>query len=182
MAQSQTLTVERQGKQLRVSAPQLHFLEGAPLEQLHNGASVTFEFTLTFAAGGAATSRVQERFIVSYDLWEEKYSVVQAGSSGRSTSHLSAAAAEAWCLDNMPLPLPALGADKTFSIKLECSIVDPEDSSGENSSVLTLASLIDVFSRKKQPAPLHWEATSVPVRLSDLKERKQQAAGNERHL
>jgi hypothetical protein len=78
-AQSQSLIVERKGKELHVAAPQLHFLEGKPLEQLHNGASVTYALTLTLTSGFSATMRLQERFVLSYDLWEEKFSVVQAG-------------------------------------------------------------------------------------------------------
>lgn len=171
-AQSPQLTVERQGKQLRISAPQLHFLEGKASEQLHNGASVTFEITLALSAGGASGTRLQERFIVSYDLWEEKFSVVQAGPAGRSASHLSAAAAEAWCLDSMPLPVPSFGAEKAFTVKLACSMLDPEVTATENNPILTLASLIDVFSRKKRPEPPHWEAASAPLRLPEVKERK----------
>jgi hypothetical protein len=170
LAQSPSLTVERRGNQLHVAAPQLHFLEGKPLERLNNGASVTYTLALTLTAGSSATVRQQERFILSYDLWEEKFSVVQAGSPGRSASHLTAAAAESWCLDSLQLPLPVLSPEKSFTVKLECSYVDSESASGESSSGLTLAGLIEVFSRKKREEPLHWEALSGPLRLMDMKQ------------
>lgn len=168
--QSPSLIVERRGNQLHLSAPQFHFLAGKPLERLNNGASVTYVLVATLAAGSTTTVRQQERFILSYDLWEEKFSVVQGGSPGRSASHLTAAAAESWCLDGLLLALPALGPEKPFTVKLECSYVDSESVSGESSPGLTLAGLIDVFSRKKKEEPLRWEVFSGPLRLMDMKQ------------
>ncbi len=170
LAQPAPLVVERRGNQIHVSAPQLHFLAGKPLERLTNGASVTYVLELSLSAGGVAATRLQERFILSYDLWEEKFSVVQVGASGRSASHLSAAAAEAWCLDNMPLPLPAVNQEKPFSIRFECSYLEGPDAGVEGNPSLTLAGLIDVFSRKKKEEPAHWEAVSKTIRLMDLKQ------------
>jgi hypothetical protein len=175
LAQAPPLVVERQGNYLFVAAPRLHFLEGKPLEQLHNGASVTFEFVLTLHAEQRSrpVTRIQERFVISFDLWEEKFSIVQAGAAGRSGSHLTAAQAEAWCLETMPVPLPSLPAEKTFVLKLVCRVAENDSSSsGEGGSGLTLAGLIDVFSRKGHDAPLRWEAESGSLRLAELKERK----------
>ncbi len=179
LAQSPSLTVERRGNQLHIAAPQLNFLEGRPLERLSNGASVTYSLAVTLTAGNSASFRQQERFILSYDLWEEKYSVVQAGSQGRSASHLTAPAAVTWCLDNLQLPVPALGPERSFTVKLECVYLDNESASGDSSSSLTLAGLIDVFSRKKREEPLRWEAISGPLRLMDM---KQHAGGGTRTL
>jgi hypothetical protein len=174
-AQSQSLGVERQGNRLRVAAPQLHWLEGKPLEQLHNGATVMFVFSLTVIAApsGRSTYHVQERFIFSYDLWEERFSVVQPGAPGRQGSHLTSALAEAWCLDNLPVPVTALPAEKPFVIKLQCWVAENGSEGGsEGLSGLTLATLIDVFSRKARVTPPRWEAVSGSLRLADLKEKK----------
>lgn len=171
-AQPAPLAVERRGDVLHVAA-RLGFLAGRPLERLHNGASVTYVFSLSLATGGGRLSHLEERFTVSFDLWEEKFAVVQARTPARSVSHLSAAAAEAWCLDNLALPLPSLPADKTFVIKLECRVEEPEsEAGGENRAGLALAGLIDVFSRKGREPELRWEAVSGPLRLADLKHRK----------
>lgn len=170
-AQSQPLAVERQDDHLVVSAPELHFLAGKPLEQLHDGASVTYVLALTFTAepGHAPILRMQRRFIVSFDLWEEQFSVVEADPPGSSASHLSARKTEAWCLENMAVPLRALPAEKTFVIKLECwKAENGEESRAESGSPLTLARLIDALSRKGHPPPAHWEALSRPLRLADL--------------
>jgi hypothetical protein len=175
LAQGPALVVERQGDHLHFAAPRLHFLEGKPLQQLHDGASVTYEFNvaLTVDQKSKASIREQKRFIVSFDLWEEKFSIIQEGGSGLAGSHLTAAMAEAWCLDNVTLPLPALPAEKSFVVKLQCRVVEKNGQSGsEGSSGLTLAGLVDVFSRKGRDTPPLWEAESAPLHLADLKERK----------
>ena len=107
---SGSLVVENFGDHLRVSAPQMHFLDGKALEMLHNGSTVTYILTLTVAAEQAAKPafRLQEQFLLSFDLWEEKYSVVQTGPEGRAASRLTPEMAEAWCLENMPIPLQAV--------------------------------------------------------------------------
>ena len=175
LAQAPSLVVERQGNYLYAAAPRTHFLEGRILEQLHNGASVTFEFVLSLHADQRSrpVARLQERFAISFDLWEEKFSIVQLGAAGRSGSHLTAAQAEAWCLDAMPVPLPALPAEKSFVLKLVCRVMENDSSSsGEGRSGLSLAGLIDVFSRKGRDTPLRWEADSGFLRLTELKEKK----------
>ncbi len=175
-AQSVLLIVEIDGPHLRVAAPQLRFLEGKPLEQLHNGASLTYALKLTIApARGLPLTRLEERFGVSYDLWEEKFSVVQAGPPRRSASHLSAAQAVAWCLENMPLPRPELPAEKTFVVELECRVAENEvEGANEGRRSLTVAGLIDIFSRKETDALPRWHATSGLLRLADLKDRQNQ--------
>lgn len=171
-AQPARLDVERRGDFLHLSG-RLGFLGGKPLERLHDGATVTYVFFLAVVpAGGGTLLQREERFTVSFDLWEEKFAVVRAGSPLRSASHLSASAAEAWCLDHLALPLPPLPPDKTFVIKLDCRVERPENEAGaENRSALTLAALIDIFSRKGSEPELRWQALSPPVRLADLKDR-----------
>ena len=171
-AKSGSLTVVHRGDHLRVSAPQMHFLEGKPLEALHNGSTVTYILSLTVVAEQAAepTFLLQERFLFSFDLWEEKYSVVQAGPGGRSASRLTAPMAEAWCLESMPIPLRAVPERQSFMVRLECHIEENEkESGGEGDSRLTLAALIDIFSRKREAEPLKWEESSGSLRLEDLR-------------
>jgi len=172
LAQSQSLMVERRGDQLQIAAPRLHFLTGKALDKLHNGSTVNYVLALTVSeeSGRSPVFFVKERFVVSFDLWEEKYSIVQKGSEGRAISHLSATMAEAWFLENVPIPVRAVPEKKPFVIKLECAINEiEEESEGKSDSGLTLAGLIEVFSRKKREEPLHWEASVGPLRLSELK-------------
>ncbi len=170
VAQSQSLVVKRQGDYLHLAAPQMHFLGGEALEKLHNGSTVTYVFTLSIMAENAdgPAIRIEERFAVSFDLWEEKYAVVRIGSNGLAASHMSAATAEAWCLDNLRVPLQAVSPKESFMIKLECSVAENEDEEGEKSGPLTLAGLIDIFSRKQSRKLPRWEAAAGPLHLSDL--------------
>ena len=75
----------------------------------------------------AATTR--RIFALSYDLWEERFAVTAVDARSQSVSHLALAAAEAWCVEQLAIPLSALGAlgrDVPFWIRLEYRILDGE--------------------------------------------------------
>ena len=76
---TQGLVPHQVSGELRVTDPALHFLTGKSLALLHDGAAVPFDFQLTVASGseGNVVARSLERFMVSYDVWEEKFSVVR---------------------------------------------------------------------------------------------------------
>lgn len=169
-----SLVVRLERDHLRFRAPALRFLTGKPLERLHNGASVTFDFQLTLFAG-AKTAKLEQtfaQFASSYDLWEEKFSVVRLGPSAaarRSASHLSAAAAEAWCVDSLLLPASRLPRDKPFWVRLELREEDPKERPAEQGDPgLTLARLIEIFSRPAREQQLHLVEEAGPLRLMDL--------------
>jgi hypothetical protein len=172
-AQSAQLSVERDGDRLRVSAPQLHFLTGPPLDQLHDGRSVTYVLTVSLQVqrGQARGTSLSRQVVFSYDLWEERFSVSRLDDPKTSASHLTAAAAEAWCTDLLSLPVSAAPADKTFVVKLECSLREEGAQPGDAPAATTLTGLIDLLSRKARATPPRWEAISPPVRLADLKSR-----------
>src|SRR5437763_8342294 len=92
------LLIRREGpSSLRVSAPQIRFLTGKPLEQLKNGASVSFALQVSVTSSESASSllgRVFDRFVVSYDLWEEKFKATRPGPPLREASRLSVPACE----------------------------------------------------------------------------------------
>ncbi len=171
-AQSGSLRVERRGDFLTMAMPHLHFLAGKALEKLHDGATVIYLLTATAIEAHAKKPvfQLRERFSVSFDLWEETYSVAQLRQDGRTASRLTAAMAEAWCLDAMPMPVRAVPDGQRFMIRLECSVDENySGSKGKGGSGLTLESLVDVLSRKKNEEPLHWEAVSDLLLLGDLK-------------
>ena len=173
---AQSISLQPDGDHMHVKAPQLHFLSGKAVEKLRNGSAVTYIITLaaTPSRQRKAALLAREKFVVSFDLWEEKYSVVQDKSGGRAASHLASDMAEAWCLDNMPIPVRSIPDRQPFMIRLECFIEESEgNESGEGYSGLTLAAIIDVFSRKKREEPLRWEAAAGPFLLDDLKKTKQ---------
>jgi hypothetical protein len=177
VAAAQNLEVRLEGTQLRISASGLNFITGDALKRLQDGASVTFTFRLgTHASRNSApTDLVTTRFVVSYDLWEEKYAVTRAGAGPRSISYLSLAAAEKWCMDLLSLPITGMSEDAPFWVTLEYRTEDPATPSGgaENSRA-TLGALIDVFSQRpgRQQLSGRREATGGPFRLSDLRRKR----------
>jgi hypothetical protein len=164
------VTVERDGDLLRLRAPQLNFVTGAPLARLHDGRSVTYVFSASIQIhrGGQRVHGLMRQVIFSYDLWEERFSVVQRDDPKVAASHLTTAAAEAWCIDLLALPVRAAPADRAFVVKLECSLGEENAPAADAPSATTFTGLIDFFSRKEPSAPPRWEAASLPLRLADL--------------
>ncbi len=166
-----------------MAAPQVHFLAGRPLERLRNGASVWFDFHLSAlaerpAAGAAlrVLERAIERFAVSYDLWEEKFSVSRLSPPAAAASHLTSATAEAWCLDHLPLATAALAPEIPFWLRLEVRAEDARDRPPLLAEPgINLARLIEIFSRPSRSGQPSWLAEDGPFRLADLKNR---ARGN----
>ena len=168
---AQGLVARWNGDRLQVAAPGLHFLTGRALERLHNGATVPYNFqlTLTTVPRSYAIDRSLERFDVSYDLWEEKFKVVQARAPHRAASHLAANAAERWCIDQMSVSSTAAPSDKDLWLRLEIRAEDPSQQSPITDSGLSLSSLIEVFSRPSRSQGQEWTSETTPFRLHDLK-------------
>ncbi|MGA2268857.1 MAG: hypothetical protein ABSH44_10350 [Bryobacteraceae bacterium] len=179
---AQPIEVTFDGDNLHVSAPSLHFLTGKPLERLKDAATVVFLSQLTLFGENHDTviRRVPGRFVVSYDLWEEKFSVTQLGSAPRSTSHLlSAAAAESWCLEGLAISALGLAQDRPFWLRFELRPAEQKDlASGAGEPGLSLRSLIEMFSRRPGPDDLNWTREAGPLRLEDLRRAAGRGARN----
>jgi hypothetical protein len=169
---SERLNVLWDGDNLRFSAPQLRFLTGKPLERLRDGNPVGFAWQITLSLDGLVTPwrRVPGRFVISYDLWEEKFTVTRIGLNTASVSHLSAAAAEAWCLENMVVGSAGLAPDKQFWARLDLRVEDARPAAGVvGESGINITRLIELFSRPAAPSNPHWSAAAGPLRLADLR-------------
>src|SRR5579884_1416441 len=177
-------TLHSHNGELRVTAPRLHFISGAALERLKNGAAVSDDFQLSLASGsrGNVVSRAIQRFVVSYDLWEEKYSVTKLKPSSmrgleapppnerRSASHLSSEAAEAWCVDHIAVPLSGVSATDPVWVRLDIRTADQADPpSLFGESGVALSRLIEIFSRPARSDQQHWSAETGPVRLNEVR-------------
>ena len=166
------LLIRREGpSSLRVSAPQIRFLTGKPLEQLKNGATVSFALQVSITSSELASTflgRMFDRFVVSYDLWEEKFKATRPGPPLRESSRLSVPACEAWCLDEI-VPIPAsLTPSRQFWIKLELRVEDPKEWAaivGEPG--INLNRLVELFSRPPRATQSVTE-TAGPLKLQDL--------------
>src|SRR5713226_9931026 len=164
------LLIRRDGANLRVSAPQIRFLNGKALDRLKNGANVGFvSQILVTVESNAILLRHVDRFVVSYDLWEEKFSATRLGPPQRTASRMSVPATEAWCLDALaPIP-PVLAPSRLFWLKLELRVEDPKESTAiVGDPGINLTNLVELFSRPPGSQQQHWNENAGPLRLQDL--------------
>ncbi len=179
------LTVEPRDDEMHIIAPRLHFLTGTSLERLKNGTAVPFDFQLSLSLDTRTNlyDRSAQRYAVSYDLWEEKYSVTRLSSSStlrgatsrrsherRSVSHLSADGVERWCIGNVAVSMSGIAPGQLFWVRLDVRSVDPKESAplfGDTG--VSLSRLIDLFSHPPRSGQQHWTLDAGPLRLSDLR-------------
>lgn len=173
---SNTLAVRLDGDYLRVSLPTIDFLKGKPLDRLKDGASVAFigQVTITTSPNSLTpVARSVARFALSYDIWEERFSVTKIGQSPesrRTAAHLSTQATEAWCLDNLVIDRSQIPADKEFYVQLDLRAEDPKDELGIiGDPGINLTRLIEMFGRPPRSPQERWLFNSGPLRLADLK-------------
>jgi len=169
---AQSLTVRAAGDMLQVRGTGLRLIEGAVAGHLKDGRSVRvdFEMTILDKPQGAAVTQARQLFTISYDLWEQRYAVTRSGAPARSISHLLARDAESWCLENIALPLTALGRfarDLPFWIRLDFRVQDQAPTAADAQSPFELRTLIDVFSRRRQDEPQGRTLETGPFRVGN---------------
>ncbi len=168
---SNVLTVSLQGDRLGVAAPRFHFLTGKALDRMHDGLSLDFDAQLSLLEPEAAPplERSVDRFLFSYDVWEEKFAVTRLRDPRQTASHLTASDAEAWCLGRMHLEAGHLDRTRLLMVRLEMRAEENTEAApllGDPG--LNLASLIEIFSRPARSQQQHWQIDSVPFRVRDL--------------
>lgn len=173
-AEAQELKPLWNGAQLRAAAPALRFLSGRSLDMIRNGRAVTYDFQLSLTVPGQAARRAVERFVISYDLWEERFSVTRLSSTAslrRTAANLTQAAVEAWCLEHLLLPTDGLASDRPLPIVLEVRAQDPEQPAPEplRDSGISLSALIEIFSRPARAQQQRWRIEHAPVRLDAIR-------------
>jgi hypothetical protein len=172
-ALAQQLLVSAKGDDLHFASPKLHFLTGKPLDHLRDGRSVAFDFHVRVTDEGksAVLRAAFERFVISYDLWEERFSVTTLRTSRASASHLTAPAAEAWCLESLRVAMAGLPEDSPLWVRLDVRAQDPvRRRSGEEDEALSLGNLVDLFSRAtRSQQPQQWTAEAGPIVLRNLR-------------
>ncbi len=167
------LAVSFDGDNLRVAAPDLHFLVGKPLERLKSGLTVTFLSQLTIFGDTQGTVLKRspiERLVFSYDLWEQKFSVTIPGGGKRGLPKVSAAEAESWCLENLAISASGLPPDRQFWLQFDLRTNYRRDLGsvvGDNGVTLT-GLLVDLFSRRPGAGDLSWTQRDGPFRLLNL--------------
>jgi hypothetical protein len=153
---AQSFDVRAVAGMLQLRGSGVGLIEGRVADHLKDGRSVRVDFELTVLEKprGGAVAHGQYGFIVSYDLWEQRFAVTRAGTPPRSISHLTARNAEGWCLENMTVPLTSMGRfarDVPFWIRIDYRVEDRAPAANpDDDSAFGLRTLIDVLSRRRQ--------------------------------
>ncbi|HEU4693386.1 MAG TPA: hypothetical protein VFS23_33715 [Vicinamibacterales bacterium] len=166
---AQTVTVRTVADVLHVQARGFSFIEGPVLTRLKEGRSVRIDFEMTVLAkpGGQVMKQLMQSFALSFDLWEERFAVSRMGVPPSSISHLRQRDAETWCLENLRMPVSALGIgrDTPFWIRLAYRVQDVVAAAEEQGERYTLRGLIDRLSRRSEEDNLARSIDAGPFRL-----------------
>jgi hypothetical protein len=169
IALAQSVTVARTGDAMAVRAPDFDFIKGEPLDRLRDGRSVRVDLEIDVrpGPGGAPAAQGRQTFVLSYDLWEERFAVTLAGSPPRSIAYLTSWAAEDWCLEQLTIPVSALGrlAREPFWIRLGYRVLEADSPLAANGAEFTLRGLVDALSRRRRNEPLTHAIEAGPFRL-----------------
>ena len=168
---AQGVTVGTAGDALKIHAPGFAFIKPETLARLKDGRSVRLELAVMVLPGQGRSPVTGSRqvFTLSYDLWEERFAATTGDAPPHTISHLTPAAAEAWCIEQLAVPLSALGnlgRDQPFWIRLEYRILDGDAvPSPDNGAGFTLQGLIDTLSRRRRAEAVPNSIEAGPFRL-----------------
>jgi hypothetical protein len=174
---AEDLALHWRNNYLEFSAPHMHFLTGKSLERLQHGAQVPFDFKISLYSGTRSHlfSQLAERFLVSYDVWGETFSVVKTQSPKNSISHLDVAEAELWCLKQMPMNPVGLDETEKFWARVEVRVppdgklTNPFGRDSISESGINLTGLIELFSKPPASAQFHTMSEAGPWTLEEVK-------------
>jgi hypothetical protein len=168
---AEDLVLDHRNHRLEFVVPHIDFFAGQPMARLRNAAEVPFVIRTTLWSGNRnhVFQSAVDKFVISYDIWEETYSVVEVRAPQKKMSHLTAKAAQAWCISQMSLDTTGLSGDETLWARLEIRAEDPPRDGGVlgssvNSSGISLTNLIDIFSRpvgSQKPITLDYSAFTL---------------------
>jgi len=170
IGQAATMDVAFDGDTLRPLMPDMHFLTGRALERLKDARTVVFLSQITLLRDDHITPfrHMPQRFYVSYDIWEGRFKVTIPGVTPESRLGLTAAQAEAWCMENMTVSALGLAPQQDFWMRFDLRTADPKDMTGIVSETgISISGLIEFFSRKTDGEP-HW-TMERRLRLADLR-------------
>jgi len=167
---AQAVSVTRVADAVAVQAPGFTFIKGEPLARLKDGRALRADLDLSVLprTGAPAAAHDRRTFVLSYDLWEERFAVTSVGPPAKSSSYLTSAQAEAWCLDQLTVPVASLGSlgkDVPFWVRLEYRILGDNPPNGDEAAGFSLRALIDAFSSRRKAAEWTHSIEAGPFRL-----------------
>lgn len=152
---AQSLTVSQLADALVAKAPGgLDFIKGEVLVWLKDGRTVRVDLDLAAlpGPGGIPAAATRRTFVVSYDLWEERFAATMAGAPPRSIAYKTAAGAESWCLEQLTIPTSALGplAHAPLWVRVEYRVLADDPSTSTDGDAFSLRKLIEALSGRKK--------------------------------
>jgi len=167
---AQAIAISRVADAVMVKAPGFTFIKGEPLGILKDGRllRVDLELAVLPAEGADGVARDRQTFVLSYDLWEERFAATRVGQPSRTSEYMTSSGAETWCLDQLAVPVSALGAlvDQPFWVRLGYRILDSDAATTEDGRPgYTLQSLIDALSRRRKAGEWTHSVEAGPFRL-----------------
>ena len=166
---AQVLGLSWDDGKIRVVAPMFHFVEGPIVERLKSGIPATFMVSLTVSTDSRknVVKQASERFVLSYDLWEEKYATAMPSLKLGPVAHRTPAAAERWCFDQLFIKASELPEKKPLWFSLEVKAIEQSQDT-DNSVPTSLSSMIDLFGRNRPKEAKHWHTETGPVELEKI--------------
>ena len=163
-------SVTYDGDNLYPAAPDFHFLTPKVVARLRDSADTQAfisQLTIFGSANQPLVRPAHARLIVSYSIWEEKFTVAIPGV--RSQEGLSAAKAESWCLENLAISASGLDPGRPFRMRFELRSVRRTDLSRVLGDMgLSIVSMIDIFSRRAGAGEETWTLETGWLRLIEL--------------
>ena len=173
---AEELILRAQGGRLDFSAPRLHYISGRPLARLRNAEPVAFDFQVTLSAVNKTNVIKQNaaRFVISYDLWEERFAVTKTTASRKTASHLTATEAEVWCVQEMSLDLNGVATNQPLYAAMDIRAVEESETrlfgrGNITDAGISLTSLLERFSKPSKSTQPHWNLETGPVTLEQLR-------------
>ncbi|MEO5925108.1 MAG: hypothetical protein ABIR70_14905 [Bryobacteraceae bacterium] len=173
---AEELILRAQGNRLDFSTPRLHIISGRPLARLRNAEPVAFDFQATVASTNRTNviKRNTARFVISYDLWEERFAVTKTTPARKTASHLTAMEAEVWCVQEMSMDLNGVAANQPLFASMDIRAVEESETrlfgrGNITDAGISLTSLLERFSRPSKSTQPHWNLEVGPITLEQLR-------------
>lgn len=177
---AEQLMLDLRGDALFASARQLDLIQPRLLHQLKNGGTVAFDFHLALWVDtrNTVSRRSFERFVVSYDLWEEKFAVASLRKPQVRITGLASGAISNWCLQQVAVPTPRLEAANKVWVRLDVRAAEGRrelEMAGDEG--LSLHNLVELLSRPGRAGEARWTLESGAVTLATLRARAAERSG-----
>jgi hypothetical protein len=166
-----SLSARLRGDQLFVVPPRLDLMRPAIFARLKNGGTATYDFHVALMVGNRSTPRRRafERFIVSYDLWEEKFAISGLRKPRAGVTNIDGDSIASWCAGHVAIPAGDIKPEDRIWLKLEIRAADPKKDPALLDEGLNLINLVELLSRPSRGEQQRWTVESAELRITELR-------------